>query len=175
MSFMSTNKINIEAVNARAKEAQTPMSTPTELERVVEAILNRNSPIEIADFKGKERIAKEIATYAQTVAEEAVRAKEKGCTLKELEEILPSIGWKIGGRYPNEWIIDNNGKRSNIRVMTDRLEVEKTFEKSHTGSICFFFHSCNIIVIDGDTISIGKDSTFINFYGKALTPLPDKE
>ena len=26
MSFMSTNKINIEAVNARAREEQTPMS-----------------------------------------------------------------------------------------------------------------------------------------------------
>ena len=153
------------------------MSTPTELERVVEAI-------GIATYGGrsfeatgvyKDKLEKIVTTYAQTVAEEAVRAKEKGCTLKELEEILPSIGWKIGGRYPNAWIIDNNGKRSNIRVMTDRLEVEKTFEKSHTGSICFFFHSCNIIVIDGDTISIGKDSTFINFYGKALTPLPDKE
>ena len=84
---MSTNKINIEAVNARAREEQTPMSTPTELERVVEAILNRNSPIEIADFKGKERIAKEIATYAQTVAEEAVRA--------ERERVRIELGQKL--------------------------------------------------------------------------------
>ena len=172
---MSTNKINIEAVNARAKEAQTPMTKIPSVEKVVEQLAQQEW-LMIGDVPTAQHwLRKALFTYAQTVAEEAVRAKEKGCTLKELEEILPSIGWKIGGRYPNEWIIDNNGKRSNIRVMTDRLEVEKTFEKSHTGSICFFFHSCNIIVIDGDTISIGKDSTFINFYGKALTPLPDKE
>ena len=148
----------------------------TELERVAQNKLHEMLMIEYGFVtENVEPMKRLLHSYAQTVAEEAVRAKEKGCTLKELEEILPSIGWKIGGRYPNAWIIDNNGKRSNIRVMTDRLEVEKTFEKSHTGSICFFFHSCNIIVIDGDTISIGKDSTFINFYGKDLTPLPDKE
>jgi len=42
MSFMSTNKINIEAVNARAKEEQTPMTKIPSVVEVVEAIRQRH-------------------------------------------------------------------------------------------------------------------------------------
>ena len=74
------------------------MSTPTELERVVEAILNRNSPIEIADFEGKERMAKEIATYAQTVAEEAVaKMQVDGHDMQKVGDHY----W--GGDYVPQW------------------------------------------------------------------------
>ena len=53
---MSTNKINIEAVNARAKEAQTPMTNQT-IEQAVEEIVNKASDCAYGmnlDISGKE-------------------------------------------------------------------------------------------------------------------------
>lgn len=92
-------------------------------------------------------------------------------TKEELEKQLNRIGWSFKGRYPNQWIFDDKGHKTKIRVMGDRLEVEGVFEESFTGSVLYSFRGSNITIIDSDTVSFGTDHNFINFYGKALEAL----
>ena len=83
---MSTNRINIEADNARAREGQTPMSAPTELERVAQNKLHEMLMIEYGFVtENVEPMKALLTTYAQTVAEEAVRA-EKEQIIHELND-----------------------------------------------------------------------------------------
>ena len=96
----------------------------------------------------------------------------KGVTLEDFKNALESVGWRISGTYPNSWIVDNEGERSKIRVMSDRLEIEQVFGNNFKGSVCFYFNSCMIEVLENDTISLGSKNIFVNFYGKALDKTP---
>jgi len=42
---------------------------------------------------------------------------------EKLKESLNKIGWDIKGHYPNEYITDLNGERTNCRIMQDELEI----------------------------------------------------
>jgi len=98
--------------------------------------------------------------------------EDRGVTLEDLKNALESVGWRISGTYPNSWIVDNEGERSKIRVLSDRLEIEQVFNVNFKGSVCFYFNSCTIEMLEDDTISLGSNNIFINFYGEALDKTP---
>ena len=101
-----------------------------------------------------------------------VEAREKSTTKEELEKHLKKIGWRFGGRYPNEWIIDHNGERTSYRVLSDSIEVVGVNKNS---SVSFHFRGAETVMVDEDAVALGTQQCFILFMNhdlkkKALTP-----
>ena len=110
---MSTNKINIEAVNARAKEAQTPMTKIPSVEKVVEQLAQQEW-LMIGDVPTAQHwLRKALTTYAQTVAEEAVRAERERIKKEITEQTLLNDGdntfVKLGEAL---WVCDSKEERA---------------------------------------------------------------
>ena len=89
---MSTNKINIEAVNARAREEETPMTKIPSVEKVVEQLAQQEW-LMIGDVPTAQHwLRKALFTYAQTVAEEAVRVERESIKKEITEQTLLNNG-----------------------------------------------------------------------------------
>lgn len=84
---------------------------------------------------------------------------------EKLEEELKKIGWSIKGRYPNSWIYDHKNKRTNYRVMDDRIEVEGVSENT---IVAFYFKDCEIKRME-DAVAVGTKEQFILFMNHDLT------
>lgn len=86
---------------------------------------------------------------------------------QELKALLNKIGWDIKGRYPNEYITDHENKKTNYRVMGDRIE---PYDPKST--FAFYFKGCEVYELAGpdgkvDCVGIkakGNDDVFIQFY-----------
>ena len=86
-------------------------------------------------------------------------------TIEELKEALNTIGWDIKGEYPNSWIYNNFGERTDFRVLSDGIELHSNpFGKNGRGTICYNFKEAKIEKLSDDTISLGTKNIFVNFY-----------
>lgn len=84
-------------------------------------------------------------------------------TLENLTKALEGIGWSIKGQYPNSWVFDKNGKRANVYVKSNGLEVQYVFEGRFDGTVYFGFSGSQLTVEDG-MVSVGTKECFISFY-----------
>lgn len=86
---------------------------------------------------------------------------------EDLLKSLEKIGWKFHGRYPNERIVDHEGKGKDIRITSDRLEIQQK-----NVDCCFYFKGCKVYELDnskGEIDCVGIQSeenndVFIQFY-----------
>lgn len=85
--------------------------------------------------------------------------------VEELKELLNEIGWDIKGQYPNRWIFDHGGKKTNYRVKNDSIDVISVSE--HT-IVNFSFKGCELAIVDKTAVSIGTDHCFILFMNHDL-------
>lgn len=91
---------------------------------------------------------------------------------EEIIKALNKIGYKISGRYPNEYIFNHKGENTGYRVMGDRIEPAD----SRNGSdLCFYYKGIEVYELeqDGkvDCIGIkakGNDDVFLQFYNHDL-------
>ena len=84
---MSANEIDVNAVNAQARQEKTPMTKIPSVEKVVEQLAQQEW-LMIGDVPTAQHwLRKALTTYAKTVAEEAVRA--------ERERIRIELGQKL--------------------------------------------------------------------------------
>lgn len=148
----------------------TPHDTHTLREKLVEGLLKEaKNDFDLAKASAgrevsfsywfREEIAKALTTYGD--AREAAAREEAASTREELEAALAQIGWSIEGSYPNTFISDHDNKRTEWRVMSDRLELSGASE--HTAT-CFSFKGAQVKVLeDGDAVSFGTPQCFILF------------
>jgi hypothetical protein len=85
--------------------------------------------------------------------------------MEKLKEALNKIGWDIRGRYPNRYILDHEGKKTNYSVLDDRVEV---YGASKHTTICFYFKGSKIEMVENDAVSIGTKDCFILFMNHTL-------
>jgi hypothetical protein len=85
--------------------------------------------------------------------------------IENLKEALNSIEFDVKGTYPNRFIYNNLNKRTNWRVLNDRIELsnDEVFGGQFKGTVCFFFKGSKIKKINKNFISIGTDSCFVAF------------
>lgn len=80
---------------------------------------------------------------------------------EELQIALKKIGWDYRGRYPNERIIDHEGKSTCYRVLNDGIQVTGVSENS---AVDFYFKGATIsVLLENDAVSLGTDDCFILF------------
>lgn len=92
-------------------------------------------------------------------------------TREELSEALAKICWSMKGKYPNEYIFDQEGKRTCYRVLSDRIEVSGVNENS---AVCFHYKGSDVKLLEeGDAVSLGTEQCFVLFINhnvKKVTP-----
>lgn len=97
--------------------------------------------------------------------------KEKKDYVQELKSKLNLIGFDIKGVYPNRFIYNDLGERTNWRVFDDRIDLDNDdiFGGEYKGSVCFYFEGSKIRKIDENCISLGTKHCFVNFENFDLT------
>lgn len=96
-------------------------------------------------------------------------------TVEQLDEFLKKIGFTVRGRYPNLWIADYEGKRTNYRVMDDRIEIDEHGAHYMTA---FHFKDCELELLEeGDAVSIAPigspNSAFALFMNHTISQKPE--
>ncbi len=90
----------------------------------------------------------------------------KGTTLDELQTTLQKIGWSIKGAYPNRYIFDHEGKKTEFRVMDDRVEPRGLNNHIVT---CFYFEGSETKLLDtGDSVALGTEKCFALFMNHTI-------
>lgn len=112
-----------------------------------------------------------LTHHHEAEVERAREEKQVSTTKEELQEHLQRIGWDFSGRYPNEWIKDHNGERTNYRVCGDCIQVKGVSDNT---DVCFYFKGAETVMVDEDAVALGTQQCFILFMNhdlkKALTP-----
>ena len=95
----------------------------------------------------------------------------KKITVEELKSKLNLIGFDIKGVYPNRFIYNYRGRKTDWRVFDDRIDLDNDdiFGGEYKGSVCFFFEGSKIRKIDNNCISLGTKHCFVNFENFDLT------
>ena len=114
-----------------------------------------------------------LNTLTQSLHHQLQKAREESkgepANKAVLLEALKTIGWDMRGNYPNERIVDHNGKSTCYRVLTDGVQVLGVSKNSATD---FYFKTAKVRILDsGNAVSLGTDDCFILFMNHSI---PDK-
>lgn len=85
-------------------------------------------------------------------------------TIKQLDEALKKIGFKVGGRHPNMWILNPDKTKTKFKIWEDRIEIDGNTKVSfdYDAVTCFYYKDLNIEFIDDNAVSInGNKCVFI--------------
>lgn len=88
--------------------------------------------------------------------------------MEKLKEALNKIGWDIEGSYLNRYIKDHEGKKTNYRVLDDRIEIVGIGENT---IVSFYFKGSEIEMVDVDCVSLGTKECFILFMNHNVVAL----
>lgn len=54
---------------------------------------------------------------------------------QEFIEAIEKIGWSVQGKFPNEWIYDNECKNTGIWLLSNRIEIRMPSNSRYAISI----------------------------------------